>query len=292
MFLFKFIMAIVLYSLSSVQFASADILGAYGLSGDGTGVYCADAKSPWHYELKLASLCRTGSAKYVPHDGLYTYRVTLLDANSQVAVASYDQSPSMYINAKDVINHQGDWQLSGPVITLPEHQYWICGYLVDNQDGKMYALGVSKPCFNGNSLPPEPVPDTSCAFNSGNDLTVSLGLLERGELPTIPDIGTAKTVDIPVICTGGDVPMTMTMSYMPISVGENEVVKTSANGVGVAILYNGKTLSTSEATPITFLKGSNTLSLAFQALRDSNAEVKDIPTGAFTASAVMTMTQQ
>ncbi|WP_312974527.1 fimbrial protein [Atlantibacter sp.] len=290
--LFSLILYSSMFSLGIVNPVSADILGAYGLLGDGAGKYCADTKSPWHYELKLVSECRTGANKYVPHNGYYTYRVTLLDANTQAVVATYDQTPSMYLNAKDWINHQGDWQLSGPDISLPEHQYWICGYLVDNQNGTMYALGIYAPCFNGNSLPPEPVPDTSCTFNSGNDLTVSLGSLERGELPTTPDTGTAKTVEIPVNCTGGDVPMTMKLSYMPISAAGNEVVKTSANGVGVAILYNGKTLSTSETTPINFLEGSSTLSLAFQALRDSNVEVKDIPTGTFTASAVMTMTQQ
>jgi len=116
--LFSLILYSSMFSLGIVNPVSADILGAYGLLGDGAGKYCADTKSPWHYELKLVSECRTGANKYVPHNGYYTYRVTLLDANTQAVVATYDQTPSMYLNAKDWINHQGDWQLSGPLVSL------------------------------------------------------------------------------------------------------------------------------------------------------------------------------
>lgn len=84
----------------------------------------------------------------------------------------------------------------------------------------------------------------------------------------------------------------MTLNYTPISIGSSQAVKSSANGVGAAIFYGNKALSPSDVTSLNFLEGSNTLTLGFQAVRDSTVALKDIPTGAFTASAVLVMTQQ
>lgn len=84
----------------------------------------------------------------------------------------------------------------------------------------------------------------------------------------------------------------MQLSYTPISVSGTEVVKSSSNGLGVSIIYNDKPLSTTDTTPVTFISGSNTLDLAFEAVRDPAVDSGDIPTGAFSASAVLVMTQQ
>ena len=84
----------------------------------------------------------------------------------------------------------------------------------------------------------------------------------------------------------------MTLNYTPISIGSSQAVKSSANGVGAAIFYGNKALSPSDVTPLNFLEGSNTLTLGFQAVRDSTVALKDIPAGAFTANAVLVMTQQ
>lgn len=84
----------------------------------------------------------------------------------------------------------------------------------------------------------------------------------------------------------------MKLNYTPISIGSSQAVKSSANGVGAAIFYGNKALSPSDVTSLNFLEGSNTLTLGFQAVRDSTVALKDIPTGAFTANAVLVMTQQ
>jgi len=84
----------------------------------------------------------------------------------------------------------------------------------------------------------------------------------------------------------------MKLNYTPISIGSSQAVKSSANGVGAAIFYGNKALSPSDVTSLNFLEGSNTLTLGFQAVRDSTVPLKDIPTGAFTASAILVMTQQ
>jgi len=169
---------------------------------------------------------------------------------------------------------------------------YVCGFLLD-EEGNKYNLStdLSSVCTGGQPLPP-PVPDTACTFNSGNDLTVSLGLIERSALPVNPDPATAKSVQIPVDCTGGDVTVSMKLDYNPMTMGNGQVVRTSTDGVGVAISYNDIPISTTDTTTLTFLEGSNTLDLNFQAVRDSAVNVADIPTGGFTASAAMVMTQQ
>ncbi|CCJ81525.1 FIG00626592: hypothetical protein [Cronobacter dublinensis 1210] len=84
----------------------------------------------------------------------------------------------------------------------------------------------------------------------------------------------------------------MQLNYTPVSIGSGQAVKSSANGVGAAIFYNNKLLAPTDVTAVNFLEGSNTLTLGFQAVRDATVALKDIPTGAFTASAVLVMTQQ
>ncbi len=80
--------------------------------------------------------------------------------------------------------------------------------------------------------------------------------------------------------------------YTPLTINGAEVIKTSANGVGVAVMYNKQSLSTVDGVPVTLVSGSNTLSLDFQAVRDPAVPVGEVPPGHFTASAVLVMTQQ
>lgn len=169
----------------------------------------------------------------------------------------------------------------------------ICVYLVDDA-GHRYTPGNSE-CDQTNvkPLPPTPPPpDTSCTINNGNALSVNLNTVDRAQLPTVPGSGSMRHLQVPVDCTGGNVTVNMKLNYTPIILTAGQVVKSSANGLGVSIVYNSKLLSSTDITPVTFLKGSNTLDLAFQAVRDPNVEIKDVPTGAFTASAVLVMTQQ
>ncbi|EPM3161513.1 fimbrial protein, partial [Cronobacter turicensis] len=192
---------------------------------------------------------------YVPHSGNYRVRMRVKsDAGLNIAATSsafyLDATiPIMYQNAKP--SGQG---ASGEIHRA---RRWWCTYLVDDA-GIEY---VSGDCYGGGTpLPPTPpVPDTSCTINNGNTLSVSLGTLERSEIPTAPGSGSAKSIPFAVNCTGGNVTVNMQMNYTPISVGSSQAVKTSANGVGVSVLYDNKPLSTTDITPVTFLQGSNTL---------------------------------
>lgn len=167
-----------------------------------------------------------------------------------------------------------------------------CYALVDNSTNTLYSLNGTGWCL-GAYFPPSPPPEESCDINNGAALSVDLGTMERTALATVPGTGANQKIQIPVQCKGDkNVAESMKIQYTPVTVSGTEVIKSSVNGVGVAISYNDKPLSTTDTTNLTFLPGSNTLELAFEAVRDPTVEQKDIPTGSFTANAVMVLTEQ
>lgn len=166
-----------------------------------------------------------------------------------------------------------------------------CYALVDKSTNSLYTLKGTGWCV-GPYFPPSPPPEESCDINNGAALSVDLGTMERTALATVPGTGANQKIQIPVQCKGDkNVAESMKIQYTPVTVSGTEVIKSSVNGVGVAISYNDKPLSTTDTTDLTFLPGSNTLELAFEAVRDPTVEQKDIPTGSFTANAVLVLTE-
>lgn len=239
------------------------------------------------------NLCTISGGGFLPSSGYYYAQTDIMRNNS--LMYSF-KSNSAYIDGSKSLYEQ-NISLSAPgsySVTLYQNDYTtICAYIVDSKGIKYILGGYIRPCDPGHDLSPTPpIPDTSCTINNGNALSVSLGTLNRDEIPTVPDSGSAISKTISVNCTGGTVTANMTLNYTPISIGSSQAVKSSANGVGAAIFYSDKALSPSDVTSLNFLEGSNTLTLGFQAVRDSTVALKDIPTGAFTANAVLVMTQQ
>ncbi|EKY3118661.1 fimbrial protein [Cronobacter turicensis] len=234
------------------------------------------------------------SQGYPPHSGNFRNKVIVSGPSGSPVYGSATTNP-FYLDATKSIAEQSV-ATTGPslvAVTVPANTPWkVCNYLVDDAGKLHYMFDSQIPCGSNPVPPTPPVPDTSCTINNGNTLSVSLGTLERSEIPTAPGSGSAKSIPFAVNCTGGNVTVNMQMNYTPISVGSSQAVKTSANGVGVSVLYDNKPLSTTDITPVTFLQGSNTLNLSFEAVRDAAVKLEDIPTGAFTANAVLVMTQQ
>lgn len=228
------------------------------------------------------------STFYVPVSGYYTVGLMGVEGGGHSIVVY--ANTAVYIDASKSLNTQdvnpGTRGGGGSANTT----FDACDIL-KAPDGQTYYLNTYGKC-TGQKLPPTPVVNTSCTINSGNALSVSLGSLDRATLPTTPSSGSAKHIKIPVSCTGGDVTVSMNITYTAITIGSTQAVKTSANGVGTAIIYNNAAVSPTSKATINLKSGSNTVDLGFQAIRDSAVAVKDIPTGAFTASAVMVMTQQ
>lgn len=271
----------------------ATILGA---TMDGVCAPTIQYGSYSHQFTLVLSQCSITLSKtvYPPVSGYYSVGAGIVSASGGQLTNQYFSPNLIYLDASKPLNDQ-DMRPGYRVfyLTLFSSGY-VCNIL-KAPDGKIYALDLATSgCIIGNSppLPPTPQIDTSCTINSGNALSVSLGSLERATLPTTPSSGSAQHIKIPVSCTGGDVTVSMNITYTAITIGSTQAVKTSANGVGTAIIYNNAAVTPTSKATINLKSGSNTVDLGFQAIRDSAVAVKDIPTGAFTASAVMVMTQQ
>lgn len=248
--------------------------------------------------LSNAVMCGIESDYYPPRSGTYyvetaffEYYDTVLLMDVKTATFTLDGNQTISQQSAGTYAPKGYLEVNAGLTVL------ACQWLVDDA-GKKYTFTPSEQNYTGchassSPLPPTPTqPDISCTINNGNALTVNLGTIDRAQLPTVASSGTATAIPIPIACTGGNLTVNMKLSYTPITSGSSQAVKSSANGVGVAILYNDKMLSSTDNTSVNLLAGSNTLNLAFEAVRDASVEIKDIPTGAFSASAVLQMTQQ
>lgn len=280
-----------------MQQAEANISGAHGINGR----HCPSGGYGSKYFTAITSLtidpgmCTVSSNMYPPRSGYYSIYTGIINADTDYMIQGTATAPvwldgSKTISGQTVTADGGseDWFAANKGQTIA-----VCQYILDDA-GKWYYISSNPNCIvYAKPLPPTPAPpDTACTINSGNALNVNLNNVERAQLPTVPGSGSMRHLQIPVDCTGGDVTVNMKLNYTPITLNAGQVVKSSSNGLGVSIVYNSKVISTTDTTPITFTNGSNSVDLAFQAVRDPNVEIKDIPTGAFTASAVLVMTQQ
>jgi type 1 fimbria pilin len=253
-----------------------------GLSGIGLG-------TGGNFKGNACSLNPPGGM-YVPKSGNYKVRLYIYTKGTKPWM--YAESTSGYFDATKELATQ-NVALSGSDKPLDPYQSQYIDYcytMVDDQ-GNEFAPGD---CGGAAPLPPDPpAPPTSCTINGSNALNVNLDTVERSALPTSADYSSMTSYSIPVVCTGGvDVSVTFKLNYTPITMNGTESVKSTSNGLGVAIGYDNKILATTDVTPVTFISGSNELDLNFQAVRDPAVALEDIPTGSFSASAVLVMTQQ
>ncbi|HCR3556487.1 TPA: fimbrial protein [Morganella morganii] len=150
--------------------------------------------------------------------------------------------------------------------------------------------GRGKFCADAHELPVEP---PKCTLNGGTDLDIQLGKLERTDIAVKSGTTTPVTKDISIKCDGNiDYNATMKLEFTPISVSNEQVVSTSTTGLGVAVLYNGKTVQPGQTFPLSYQPGIHTLTLGFEAVRDPAIAATDLKTGDFTANAVLVFTEQ
>lgn len=166
-------------------------------------------------------------------------------------------------------------------------------YTLLDEAGMDWRADIEFMCKDAELLPEEP---SMCYLNHNTSLDVNMGNLERGEIATIPEHGNPHNIkkEIPVLCTrDSGVTVATTFKFDSINVNGNQVVTTSSPNLGVAIFYEGKLMGPSTEPVIeSFESGYVYRELEFQAVRDSNVAIKEIPTGKFTANAVMVMTEQ
>ena len=244
-----------------------------------------------------ACALNTGGS-YVPHSGNFAVRLYVYPYGTSGTTNKYAESTKVWLDATRPLSEQNvtvsssDQPLSGFLNTVVNY----CYALVDDA-GKVFTPSTAGNCAGAPPLPPDPpAPETSCNINNGSGLSVHFDTIDRADLSTEPGVGNTaiKNLQIPVTCTGGvDVSVKMKLTqYTPITINSTEVIKTTANGVGVAVLYNDQPLTSAANIPVTLKSGSNTLNLDFQAVRNPAVAAGDVPPGYFTASAVLVMTQQ
>jgi len=282
--------------------AYATINNAYGIKYASNGtVFCpVSSTSGGVPRIDSGSYFKIGSCTltaqgYVPVSGQYRLGVSI-----SIAPETYAISNPTYIDAKKDISYQ-TLNFSGSNVNISgtsSYSVHYCYTLLD-QNNNMWSIINGGGCSGGlQPLPPTPKPPTiNCTINNSNAINVNLGNLDRALLPTVPGTGQPQTVKIPVSCVTDTASVTtlkvnMKLTYTPITVSGLQVIKSSTNGMGVSVIYNNNVLAPSVDKPIDFYIGSNNISLGFEAVRDPNIEVAKVPTGAFTASAVLVMTVQ
>lgn len=172
-------------------------------------------------------------------------------------------------------------------------EYNICLAIIDEQGVAWRTDTDAITCADAQGLPTEPA---TCRINGGADLNVYMGTLERGDIAVTPNSSDNDVVrtEFSISCSG-DAAVTLSTSFQftPIIMDGKELISTTAANLGIAAFYNGQAVGPS-TPPVTesFSSGNYNRELLLQAIRNPNVTLKEIPTGSFTASAVMVMTEQ
>ncbi|MDI7383819.1 fimbrial protein [Cronobacter dublinensis] len=294
----KVIVAFAFFMMSSEwEMANAMVNGVHGIhysSSAPVECYANPSKIDSGSYFK-GNACNIFISGYVPVSGKYKVRLTLDTNNHDHA----DSTFGYFDSTKDLASQTVT--LSSSNVSIPftsEYALHACYLLVD-EAGREWSLpvGDGRGCSGYTPIPPiPPAPTVSCTINNSGALSVDFGSLERTSLPTVPGTGQIQSKQIPVVCTSSSssstINMSMKVNYTSITVSGTQVIKTSSNGVGVSVLYNNQVLASGSAKNIVFNTGSNSLTLGFEAVRNPTVSVGDVPTGSFSASAVMVMTMQ
>lgn len=167
----------------------------------------------------------------------------------------------------------------------------MCFSLVDSS-GVEWSTSAAFSCSDGMALPLTP---SFCYLNNNQLLDVDMGTLDRGTIATVA--GTSAKVQKQVIinCSGtAQITAKLQLLYSPLQINGHEVIATNIQGLGVAVYLLGLEMGTLDnGLTLSFQPGSNpSLTLDFEVIRDLKVALSDIPTGKFSASAIMIMTQQ
>jgi len=165
-----------------------------------------------------------------------------------------------------------------------------CVTIVDSLDVEWRFGNNGLVCGDAHALPNIPA---KCYINFGEDLNVNLGTLERADIATRPQTTSTVKKQVSVLCTrDAGTTLKMQFQYTPLNIGGQSLVKTSTNGLGIAVSYNGKVMSPTDTVTQTYGVGYTNFDLEFEAVRDPNMKLQEISAGDFTANAVMVMTEQ
>lgn len=299
----KSIILLTMLFISSLgQNAFAMLNGVHGVKYSSSGeVFCEGSEFPSIPKVDAGSYFKGGACNiyasgYVPRSGQYQAKLSLSMNGYPFATSN-----ATYVDSTKNISAQ-TLTFSGTNVNINETSPYAihsCYTLVEVSTGQEWALGGGRGCSGYTPIPPTPpAPVINCTINNNNVLSVNLGTLDRALLPTVPGTGSIENLSVPVQCTSDTPSVTSTnikmqLTYTPITVSGVQVIKSSSNGVGVTAIYDNKKLSSGSSISLNFNIGStNTVNLGFEAVRNPSVAIGDVPTGAFSASAVLIMTTE
>lgn len=289
---------LIIISLSANQ-ACAIITGALGTvdSYNQTICYPTQVVPYFNHPIQFTPICTITDVPanvYVPKSGMYKLHAELTFGYG------WGEGNSFYVDANIPIAqqqlHDGGYDYMGSSPGYWHAPVTICYYFVSVETGQKYTIpGAGWSCQDSGSIPlppTPPAPEVNCHINNDvNALNVNFPTIERSAIPVVPKSGEIIHKTIPVTCTGGKASFNMVFNYTPLTVNGTDVIQTSTDGVGVTLIYNNSAIPPTTVTSLAFPEGANTIDLGFEIVRNSSINIKDIATGAFSASAVMVLTQ-
>lgn len=137
----------------------------------------------------------------------------------------------------------------------------MCFTLVDDH-GVEWGNKDSLICQDAHQLPVTPA---VCYLNYDSDLDVSLGTLERSSIATQAKTTQAIRKAVSVLCTrDAGISVQMKFVYKPINIGGQQLVKTTTEGLGVAIIYKGKVMGPDDTITKNYSLGYSEFYLDFK----------------------------
>lgn len=202
------------------------------------------------------------------------------------------QSYDFALVAGKQLNQQNIMIPSRESYVIPKNYSYICYSLARGYNH--YSFNNTPESCNRGTTPLPPGPNyLECSFNHGGGINVAMGQIERSTIGSLPDTMPSTDIEMDVTCTGdGTSTFSINFQYSPVSTSGNQYIKSSVNGLAIAMSLNDTLINTTETYHRTYSTGSQTEKLRFEPMRDPSVKYTDISTGAFTASAVMIITQE
>ena len=234
---------------------------------------------------------QTGYAPYAGRFGLQMYLCPSVVQNKctiSSSVQYFDSVSTVFLKSGQLIYAQRPI-FGGYNGTVGQASNACYAYI--DEAGKLWKSNGDFFCADAITLPSEPA---DCYLNYGQDLDVNMGGLERSEISTnIESSSHNVKKELDILCTrDATLSADITFSYATLSIGGNDIIHTSADGVGIALFYKDKLVSPASVFNESITMGYSTIDLEFRAVRDASQSISDIPAGDFTASAIMIMTVQ
>lgn len=243
--------------------------------------------------IKLGCEFTVGDGNTVPESDRYT--IVLAAADSSTGEYQLNLvSANNYINAGVELNTLDlSWTVINKLmITHPVNH--ICYMLSNYYSGLKYTFNnTPQSCPEGTGGSTPLPPPFHCAFSDGSTLNISLGDVDRTEIGAVPGTLPGTEKNISITCTGnGSATYTIGFEYTAKNIAGTEMITSTANGLAVAMSLNDELVNPTDTYTRTYSTGTQTEKLTFEPVRDPSVKIGDIPTGAFSASAVMVLTVQ